>query len=99
MTIFNLPDLGEGLPDAEIVAWHVAVGDHLKLDQALVSVETAKVVTEALEIFELSGGAFDITVGPLVDLWGFGPSKQKKEIPSPSSIESGLELAGSEHLR
>ncbi len=46
MTIFNLPDLGEGLPDAEIVAWHVAVGDHLKLDQALVSVETAKAVVE-----------------------------------------------------
>lgn len=46
MTIFALPDLGEGLPDAEIVAWHVAVGDHVVADQPLVSVETAKAVVE-----------------------------------------------------
>lgn len=38
-----------------------------------VSAETAKVVSLALEISRLTGGAFDITVGPLVDLWGFGP--------------------------
>lgn len=46
MTVFNLPDLGEGLPDAEIVAWHVAAGDHVVADQPLVSVETAKAVVE-----------------------------------------------------
>ncbi|GMR17318.1 MAG: dihydrolipoamide acetyltransferase family protein [Gammaproteobacteria bacterium] len=46
MTTFNLPDLGEGLPDAEIVAWHVAVGDAIKTDEPLVSVETAKAVVE-----------------------------------------------------
>ena len=46
MKIFNLPDLGEGLPDAEIIEWHVAEGDDIKLDQALVSMETAKAVVE-----------------------------------------------------
>lgn len=46
MTTFNLPDLGEGLPDAEIVSWHVAVGDAVKTDDLLVSVETAKAVVE-----------------------------------------------------
>ena len=46
MKIFNLPDLGEGLPDAEIVEWHVAEGDEVKLDQPLVSMETAKAVVE-----------------------------------------------------
>lgn len=46
MKIFNLPDLGEGLPDAEIVRWHVNVGDAVTLDQILVSVETAKAVVE-----------------------------------------------------
>ncbi len=46
MKIFNLPDLGEGLPDAGIVEWHVKVGDHVKVDQLLVSVETAKAVVE-----------------------------------------------------
>jgi pyruvate dehydrogenase E2 component (dihydrolipoamide acetyltransferase) len=44
--IFLLPDLGEGLPDAEIVEWHVAVGQVVKLDEPLVSMETAKAVVE-----------------------------------------------------
>ncbi len=46
MTTFNLPDLGEGLQDAEIVSWHVSPGDHVVADQPLVSVETAKAVVE-----------------------------------------------------
>jgi pyruvate dehydrogenase E2 component (dihydrolipoamide acetyltransferase) len=46
MKIFHLPDLGEGLPDAEIVEWHVKEGDTIKLDQPLVSMETAKAVVE-----------------------------------------------------
>ncbi len=44
--VFPLPDLGEGLQDAEIVAWHVAAGDHVVADQPLVSVETDKAVVE-----------------------------------------------------
>lgn len=43
---FSLPDLGEGLEDAEIVAWHVCEGDHIVADQPLVSVETDKAVVE-----------------------------------------------------
>ena len=46
MTTFNLPDLGEGLPEAEIVTWHVKEGDTIKTDQPMVSVETAKAVVE-----------------------------------------------------
>src|SRR5690606_28613065 len=46
MTTFNLPDLGEGLPEAEIVAWHVQEGDAVEVDQPMVSVETAKAVVE-----------------------------------------------------
>ena len=43
---FFLPDLGEGLPDAEIVEWHVREGELVQLDAALVSMETAKAVVE-----------------------------------------------------
>ena len=43
---FNLPDLGEGLPEAEIVSWLVAEGDMVKVDQPMLSVETAKAVVE-----------------------------------------------------
>ena len=43
---FVLPDLGEGLTAAEIVAWHVAVGEEVSLNQVLVEVETEKAVVE-----------------------------------------------------
>lgn len=46
MNIFNLPDLGEGLPDAEIHEWFVKEGDVVSLDQPLVSMETAKAVVD-----------------------------------------------------
>jgi pyruvate dehydrogenase E2 component (dihydrolipoamide acetyltransferase) len=46
MTPFKLPDLGEGLQSAEIVAWHVAEGEHVVTDQPLLSVETEKAVVE-----------------------------------------------------
>jgi pyruvate dehydrogenase E2 component (dihydrolipoamide acetyltransferase) len=46
MKAFALPDLGEGLHEAEIVAWHVSAGDHVVADQPLVSVETEKAVVE-----------------------------------------------------
>ena len=46
MTSFYLPDLGEGLQDAEIVSWHVAEGDRVVANQPLVAVETQKAVVE-----------------------------------------------------
>ncbi len=46
MKYFRLPDLGEGLTEAEICAWHVRAGDEVAADQLLVSVETAKAIVE-----------------------------------------------------
>jgi len=46
MSTFALPDLGEGLQEAEIISWHVAAGDHVVVDQPLVAVETEKAVVE-----------------------------------------------------
>lgn len=43
---FRLPDLGEGLTESEIVAWRVAVGDTVRLNQVIGEVETAKAVVE-----------------------------------------------------
>ena len=50
MRQFLLPDLGEGLEEAEIVAWHVNEGDHVVADQPLVSVETDKAVDARLSV-------------------------------------------------
>lgn len=46
MKIFKLPDLGEGLPDAQIREWYVKVGDTVKVDQPLVAMETAKALVD-----------------------------------------------------
>lgn len=46
MQMFRLPDVGEGLTEAEIVAWHVAVGDAVAVNQVIVEIETAKSVVE-----------------------------------------------------
>ncbi len=64
---FLLPDLGEGLPDATVVEWFVKVGDTIKLDEPLVSMETAKAVVEVPspvsgKVLKLAGGAGDVVV-------------------------------------
>lgn len=46
MSLFHLPDLGEGLAEASIVEWHVQAGDTVTAGQLLVSVETAKAVVD-----------------------------------------------------
>lgn len=43
---FRLPDIGEGLAEADVVRWHVSVGDHIAADQIVVEVETAKAIVE-----------------------------------------------------
>lgn len=79
MKIFKLPDLGEGLQEAEIVEWHVKAGEEVKADQPLVSVETAKAVVEvpsphAGRIEKLFGTKGDIVHlgAPLVGYEGNG---------------------------
>uniref|UniRef100_UPI002E25D47B biotin/lipoyl-containing protein n=1 Tax=Agromyces humi TaxID=1766800 RepID=UPI002E25D47B len=49
---FPLPDVGEGLTEAEIVQWHVAPGDRIVLDQVFVEIETAKSLVELPSAFE-----------------------------------------------
>jgi 2-oxoisovalerate dehydrogenase E2 component (dihydrolipoyl transacylase) len=46
VTIFRLPDLGEGLQEAEISAWHIAPNDEVAVDQPLLAVETEKAIVE-----------------------------------------------------
>ena len=77
MPAFLLPDLGEGLTEAEIVTWHVQVGDTVAIDQTVVEVETAKAVVEvpvpfAGRVTVLHGQPGDVlTVGePLLTVAG-----------------------------
>lgn len=63
-----------------------------------VSEAMADIVTEALHIGYKTNGAMDITVGPLVNLWGFGPTKQPEHIPDQAQIDDARARTGLQHL-
>jgi 2-oxoisovalerate dehydrogenase E2 component (dihydrolipoyl transacylase) len=99
MTRFNLPDLGEGLQEAEIVRWHVAVGDVVTVDQPMVAMETAKAVVEvpspiAGTIVALHGKPGDTvaTGAPLVDFRADDQSVAAASVPVsvPVSAQGGV---------
>jgi pyruvate dehydrogenase E2 component (dihydrolipoamide acetyltransferase) len=86
---FYLPDLGEGLPDATIVEWHVKEGDTIKLDAPLVSMETAKAVVDVPspytgKVTKLHGAAGDVidTGAALADFEPDPNAKQRAEAES-----------------
>ncbi len=63
-----------------------------------VSRDTAFVVAAALDVSQATEGAFDITVGPLVDLWHFGPDQRPLDVPSDTEIASARSAVGYHHL-
>ncbi|MFL6116049.1 MAG: dihydrolipoamide acetyltransferase family protein [Catenulispora sp.] len=83
---FLLPDLGEGLTEAEIVAWHVAVGDQVQVDQVVCEVETAKATVEVpcpfagtvVELFGAVGEAVDVG-RPLISVGAAGSDNGPQE--------------------
>ncbi|NLT52302.1 MAG: FAD:protein FMN transferase [Ignavibacteria bacterium] len=60
--------------------------------------ELISVVEESKNIYEQSDGCFDITVGPLVNLWGFGPENRPETVPSDNEIIARKILIGSDKL-
>ena len=58
-----------------------------------------RVLTDARQVSELSHGAYDVTVGPLVNLWGFGPEDTgERRIPSETEIAAAKARIGYTHL-
>lgn len=94
--IFKLPDVGEGTAEAEIVAWHVAVGDRVREDQQIVDVMTDKATVEMTSpvtgtVVSLQGKPGEMaTVGaPLVEFELEGTeAKASAETPEPSAVEA-----------
>lgn len=62
------------------------------------SAETTKVVKEALRLGGLSNGVLDVTVGPLVNLWGFGPNKRPEKVPTEGQIAEVRDYVGLDKL-
>ncbi|WZH51929.1 MAG: dihydrolipoamide acetyltransferase family protein [Nocardioides alkalitolerans] len=68
MPEFKLPDVGEGLTEAEIVAWHVKVGDVVEVNDPIVDIETAKSVVELPSPFAGEVTALLVDVGVTVEV-------------------------------
>src|SRR6201996_3258785 len=86
MPAFLLPDLGEGLTEAEIVTWHVQTGDTVTVDQPIVEVETAKAVVEVPVPF---AGRVTALYGQPGDVVAVG-----EPLLSVDTVESGNVLVG-----
>jgi 2-oxoisovalerate dehydrogenase E2 component (dihydrolipoyl transacylase) len=105
MPDFLLPDLGEGLEEAEIIAWHVQVGDHVEVDQEIAEVETAKAVVAVpvpfagtvAEIHAAPGAV--VAVGrPLITITADEPGASFREpgtiTPQPAAAVAATTTAG-----
>ncbi|XUK74511.1 FAD:protein FMN transferase ApbE [Erwinia rhapontici] len=64
-----------------------------------ISNNMADIITLSLRIGQQTSGAMDITLGPLVNLWGFGPDKQPLKTPTQPQIDAARALTGLEHLQ
>ncbi|MFC8038932.1 dihydrolipoamide acetyltransferase family protein [Paenarthrobacter sp. NPDC057355] len=104
MQVFRLPDLGEGLTEAELVNWLVAVGDQVKVDQPIAEVETAKSMVEvpspyAGTVAELHGEAGQtLDVGkPLISIArvgaGSGSGPAADSVPAAAAASAAAPAA------
>jgi FAD:protein FMN transferase len=81
-------------PDSVLSRFNQApAGEWISVSEPLV-----EVVDASLALSLASGGAFDVTVGPLVNLWGFGPDRRPPEAPSRQAISAVSERVGFQHL-
>ena len=97
---FRLPDVGEGLTEADIVAWHVKPGDQVEVNQIIVEIETAKAVVElpspwdgtVVRLLAEEGQTIDVGVPIIaVDVSAAGPagpgetdSAERSVVPAPA---------------
>ena len=97
--VFKLPDVGEGTAEAELVAWHVAVGDAVAEDQILADVMTDKATVEltspvAGTVTALHGepGVMSPVGGPLVEfeVEGAGNASESSEPPSNPGAQASV---------
>ncbi len=82
------------IPQSEISRLNAAQGDV----RTELSERFASVLDEALVLGRLTSGAYDVTVGPLVELWGFGARDFSGAVPSDEALQGALARVGSERL-
>ncbi|WP_103939962.1 dihydrolipoamide acetyltransferase family protein [Thermomonospora echinospora] len=103
---FKLPDVGEGLTEAEIVRWHVQPGDQVEVNQIIVEIETAKAIVELPCPYEgevagllvEEGRTVDVGV-PIISVRVAGESAESaEEVEPPVVVSTAEQLAAKEDL-
>jgi len=99
---FTLPDVGEGLTEAEIVAWKVKPGDEIIVNQVLVEIETAKSLVELPSPFAGTVTAILVAEGttvdvgtPIISVSSGSSSGADDAVPTPEGTDTVAETAGS----
>lgn len=81
-------------PDSELSRFNTTEST----DWFPVSADVVTVVREALRVSELTGGKFDVTVGPLIQLWGFDRDGQPETVPTQQQIDAAKQRIGFSQL-
>lgn len=76
--------------DAAAASDVIRINKNAGIKPVQVSADTLNIVQRSLYYAQASGGAFDITIGPVMDLWGFGQDVQR--VPSDEQIQKALSL-------
>lgn len=82
-------------PDSEVSRFNA----HPGLEWFGVSPDFLAVLEQSVSVARITGGAFDATVGPLVELWGFGAGDASGRVPNPEEVERLLRATGSGYLQ
>jgi FAD:protein FMN transferase len=83
------------IPDSEISLINLSEST----DFQNISDELYLVIKTAMDINNKTNGAFDITIGSIVNLWGFGPGDAAQTIPDPDELDSRLNNSGQQHIQ
>jgi pyruvate dehydrogenase E2 component (dihydrolipoamide acetyltransferase) len=102
---FKLPDVGEGLTEADIVAWHVKPGDPVEDGQIIVEIETAKAVVElpcpwdgtVARLLAEEGQTVEVGVPIIAVEVGTSDSAERAEVAAPASAESASDDEAGAH--
>jgi thiamine biosynthesis lipoprotein len=82
------------IPDSELSRFN----QNPSTEAVEVSVGLARVMKESIRLGKLSGGKLDVTVGPLVNLWGFGPEQRAEKVPSAELLSEARARIGLQHV-
>ncbi|NQZ86288.1 MAG: FAD:protein FMN transferase [Colwellia sp.] len=89
-----LQDMSNWLPDSELSRFNKSTS----LAPVEISEGLRRVLAESIRLGNLSGGKLDVTIGPLINLWGFGPDFRPEKVPSDSELKIAKARTGLKYL-